>query len=228
MARASTAYTTTGTYHYSTGDSNSDYGIKSPPTPPVSEIPRRSALGVALAETKLIKGFVSVVTFRESPIANDAFSISFASTSSTQMHVYDPTNPPQKGESKSIIGSCDYSIVAYILEHMTDIMDRANVIKTALLSLKTDQSYPYVILATRTRKHVHKFAKAQEYEKVDNYYIVPNESDKGATIIQGIDGEELEMLAIYAGANNTCIIKELKVEGMTCVAASFRKKTITL
>ncbi len=72
-----------------------------------------------------------------------------------------------------------------------------------------------------SRRWVKKEAKENEgYEKVDDYYVFTDKVSKKSVAIKGIDSEELEMLAVYAGANSTWRIKDIEIDGMTCVAAS--------
>lgn len=204
-----TSNTSSGTISYGSNATATQYYFEVPPIETTDKIKskesQRSDIGTALAKSEYIRGHISAITLKTSPLAKDAFIISFVSSNNIQMQIYDPTDPPYGESTKPIIGACDYSIVAYILEHITNTMDRANIIKTALLSLREEKSYPHVIIATYTRDCAEKMIKSKEK-------------------VQGIDQEELEMLAIYAGANSVWKSEHIEVEGMTCVAASFKKK----
>ncbi len=173
---------------------------------------QKQSLLSTLVKKKIIFGHTLVFAPQKSPCLSNLMLI--AMSDKIKVQVFDPLLPYPDGKGPHI-EEYDFVIVADLLERLPDMMSRASLIKEALVSLRTDGSHAYVILAARNKRAV---------EEMDK-----KEKDK-LKMIEGIEEDELESMAIFAGAKSTWSIKELEEEGVSYIGVSFsnRKPKLTL
>lgn len=167
-----------------------------------SEKERERSLLSKLISKKLISGHALVFAPQKSPCLSDLMTV--AMLSKIEVQVFDPLLP--YGDKEPHIEGYDFVVIADVLEKLPDKMNRASIIKEALISLRLDSSRACVILAARSKQAV---------EEMDG-----KEKNK-LKMIEGIEADELESLAVFAGAKNTWNIRELEEEGVSYIGASF-------
>ena len=158
-----------------------------------------------LISKKLISGSTLVFAPQKSPCLSDTMFMTMSNK--VEVQIFDPLLP--YGDKEPYIEGYDFVIIADLLEKLPDMMSKANIVKEALVSLRTDSSRACVILAARNRQTVEEMGQ--------------EEKDK-LKMIQGIDADELESIATFAGSKSVWNIKELKEEGVSYIGASFRNR----
>ncbi len=168
------------------------------------KIKKRSLLTILISK-KLISGCTLVFAPQKSLCVADIMSMTIASK--IDLQIFDPLSPYRDKEPH--IEGYDFVVIADLLERLPDMMSKANIVKEALISLRTDSSRACVILAARNRQTIEEMGQ--------------EEKDK-LKMIQGIDADELESIATFAGSKSVWNIKELKEEGVSYIGASFRNR----
>ena len=163
---------------------------------------REKSLLYKLINKKLISGETLVFAPQKSPCLSDLMSITLSDK--TKIQVFDPLRLYDGKEP--YIEHYDFVIIADLLERLPDMMSKANIVKEALISLRTDSSRACIILAARSRQTVEEMSGVKK--------------DK-LKMIRGINADELESLAMFAGAKSTWSIEELEEEGISYIGASF-------
>ncbi|KKN28327.1 hypothetical protein LCGC14_0855730 [marine sediment metagenome] len=167
---------------------------------------QKTSLLSELIKKKLIFGSVLVFAPQKSSCLSDLMSISISSK--IDLQVFDPLLP-YCNDKEPHIEAYDFVVIADSLERLPCMMSRASLIKEALISVRTDSSHAYVMLAVKNERAI---------EKMDE-----KEKDK-LEIIQGIDKDELESIATFAGANNVWSIEKLEEKGVSYIGVSFNNR----
>lgn len=162
-----------------------------------------------LIKKKIIFGSTLVFAPQKSPCLSNLMTI--AMSDKVKVQVFDPLLP--YGEKEPHIEEYDFVVIADLLEKLPDKMSKASIIKEALISLRIDSTRACVILAVRSKQTV----KEMDEKKKDKLKM-----------IEGIEADELESIATFAGAKSTWIIKDLEEEGVSYVGASFSNKKAKL
>lgn len=171
-----------------------------------TEKERKQSLLSILVKKKIIFGHTLIFAPQKSPCISNLMSV--AMSDKIKIQVFDPLLLYDE-DKEPLIEEYDFVVVADLLERLPDMMSRAAIIKEALISLRTDGSHSYVILAVRNKQTVEEM----------------NEKEKDKLkIIEGIDTSELKSMSMFAGAKNTWSIKELEEEGVSYIGASFSNR----
>lgn len=201
---------TASSYSYSTDIS---YDISRP----VSDVKKkakdvkfRSKLLEAMVQAGILSNYISVFADRRSFVFKDMNVLN--SNYGIRTYYNDPVTPGY--DAQTPLHSYNYSLIIDALEYMPNIMDRANLIKEALVTLSTNNTHrSYVLILTKTRKMVQRLAKKRKYEPNGDSFLIPSENKdelfSGATI-QGLDVSDIEGAAFFAGAkliDTTQIVK---------------------
>ena len=110
----------------------------------------------------------------------------------------------------------DYAVIVDAFEYIPELMAKANLIKEALATLRTKNSY--IIMMARTTEMVNKLAKDKKYKAVGDRFLIANNNALEGFTMKGVEAEELIMIAHFAGANAGEIDRNVKTD-MVCVRA---------
>ena len=116
-----------------------------------------------IVAANIISGHISLFAHRGSSVFKDTALLNH---NNIFPYFDDPVIP---GYGKPTAFSLySFSIVIDALEYMSGKMAKANLIKEALLTLKSKLSNPYVMILAKTRKMVEELAKNNKYEELKN------------------------------------------------------------
>ncbi len=138
-------------------------------------------------------------------------------------YLFDPVN--RKFNEMPAMRNFNHVIVVQALEYLPTMMEKANLLKEALVCLRTDRKLPMVLAITRSRESIEKIAEEKKWKKEGDRYITPlKNQDGGKMSILGINEEELIILFRFAGAASVWVPDDLKDEDFGFVAASIYEK----
>lgn len=176
-------------------------------------------LGRLIESERIIKRNMLLVTYYKSEAAADRHMLERYGISP---YVFDPTS---RGRSEiPRIGIYDCGLIIQILENFPHPMDRANIIKEALIALKeVKDAKVAIVIAAMSKEKMERKAKKENLSKKGHGYLLPYASiDGGEMIASGIDKEELFEIAVLAGAKSVREL-DLKYDGFHLIAASAHK-----
>ena len=216
---SSTSSTTSGTTTlYYTDKNLNAYGEHVKPTKKSKPIKafRDKAVGQAIVSNMLF-GNMSMFAHRNSPAFRDRNVMGLHNIS---VYCTDPVIPGFG--SPVALGRYDCSLIVESLEYKQDTMDKANLIKESLATLRK-KSVSHTLILARTPEMVSELAIKNKYDKIEDGLFIRNEKGFNGQIIRGVTTEEIIALAYMARSAE--IIEDISIEtDLACVRAYLYKQ----
>jgi hypothetical protein len=190
--------------------------VKDMRTPPSKTF--NSKLMEAVLESGFIKGGLLLVTYFKSKAAKDR---RYLENLGVPVFLFDATS--RRHFEEPMINRYNTAFISGMLELIPGTMNKANLIKEALVSLKNARS-SCIIVAFKNREVMEKRAEDKGWKKENGRFLPHCEDMDGKQLtICGIDKNEVTDLLGFAGAKSIWEPK-ITLDGFEFLAASETKK----